>query len=538
MGLKSLHAANILHRDLKPQNLLLTVADLDKTVVKIADFGLAREIAPQGMAETMCGSPLYMAIEVLEGQKYNAKADLWAVGCILYEMFTGRTPFTAMSVPELINNIKCKHVDYNMKIPPDAANLISKLLQRNPAARIDVEQFIKHKYVQEAIAVYGPKTPAPTISASQQVSAPPPPLVIQKIEVPRVVQEDNIVSEVKPVPLAPTPEPPIVHQVPAEPVKQGIPVVKEEAIPQPIVNQPSVAVAAVQTVQTPPKPIEASAPSEALVRATSPPSMLLHSPPKPQTKPFNDNLLPNVKESYVLIDDKDAEKSIKNAAKDMNQSIVNLVQITRNGHVCFPTVIFDFSKFKCDPQNAELTSFLENNAKQAWAIGEAAQLHSLVNKRPQAFALFIQALQLLLNTFTRVKSEVKYYCERTKAGVMWLRVTYADFMERVEALSNQLQPRQTMIAHATLSEYALQQLQLKNSVCVEKVLFSYAIKLAKQAAFEEYMKEDSQTMFMRAKLVLEYLLWHCSAVLADDHDKKVLSAHIDLISKRMALTQK
>ena len=62
--------------------------------MKIADFGFARYMHPTGMAETLCGSPLYMAPEILSYQKYDAKADLWSVGTILYELLVGRPPFT------------------------------------------------------------------------------------------------------------------------------------------------------------------------------------------------------------------------------------------------------------------------------------------------------------------------------------------------------------------------------------------------------------------------------------------------------------
>jgi hypothetical protein len=72
-------------RDLKPQNLLLSSSGPD-AVLKIADFGFARALGPQLLAETLCGSPLYMAPEILQGQRYDAKADLWSVGAILYEM--------------------------------------------------------------------------------------------------------------------------------------------------------------------------------------------------------------------------------------------------------------------------------------------------------------------------------------------------------------------------------------------------------------------------------------------------------------------
>ena len=73
-----------LQRDLKPQNLLLSSPG-PAGVLKIADFGFARALEPLVLAQTLCGSPLYMAPEILLSQRYDAKADLWSVGAILYE---------------------------------------------------------------------------------------------------------------------------------------------------------------------------------------------------------------------------------------------------------------------------------------------------------------------------------------------------------------------------------------------------------------------------------------------------------------------
>jgi serine/threonine-protein kinase ULK/ATG1 len=92
-GLRYLRDHNLVHRDLKPQNLLLSSSQPD-AVLKIADFGFARYMQQADMAETLCGSPLYMAPEILRFQKYDAKADLWSVGTIIYELLTARPPFT------------------------------------------------------------------------------------------------------------------------------------------------------------------------------------------------------------------------------------------------------------------------------------------------------------------------------------------------------------------------------------------------------------------------------------------------------------
>ncbi|WOK98951.1 serine/threonine-protein kinase ATG1a isoform X2 [Canna indica] len=74
-GLKVLRENNLIHRDLKPQNLLLSTSD-ETAVLKIGDFGFARYLMPQGLADTLCGSPLYMAPEIIQDRKYDAKISL------------------------------------------------------------------------------------------------------------------------------------------------------------------------------------------------------------------------------------------------------------------------------------------------------------------------------------------------------------------------------------------------------------------------------------------------------------------------------
>ena len=160
-GLRAMRAQNLIHRDLKPQNLLLTVASPDAEL-KIADFGFARYMHPTGMAETLCGSPLYMAPEILGYQKYDAKADLWSVGTILYELLVGRPPFTGMNPMQLLRNIERS----DAKIPSKVANGLSRecvsilrgLLRRNPVERMSFDEFFDHPFLtgQATIVRGGP----------------------------------------------------------------------------------------------------------------------------------------------------------------------------------------------------------------------------------------------------------------------------------------------------------------------------------------------------------------------------------------------
>ena len=125
-----------MHRDLKLANLLLNLPEypydlgiksttkaqrkqmideflknLDITApgriqVKIADLGFARELNYEDLSETMCGTPLVMAPEVLNGKRYNHKADVWSLGIVFFEMLVGFTPFTGRDKPDLKRNLE------------------------------------------------------------------------------------------------------------------------------------------------------------------------------------------------------------------------------------------------------------------------------------------------------------------------------------------------------------------------------------------------------------------------------------------------
>ncbi|KAI9840871.1 MAG: Serine/threonine-protein kinase [Sclerophora amabilis] len=179
-ALEFLRAKNFIHRDVKPQNLLLNPSPLflakeqgdllyaasEKSLVpivgveslpmlKIADFGFARSLPSTSLAETLCGSPLYMAPEILRYEKYDAKADLWSVGTVLYEMMTGRPPFKAANHVELLRKIERQ--DDRIAYPEGLAlsngmeRLIKGLLKRNPVQRIGFKDFFDHPVVKEAI---------------------------------------------------------------------------------------------------------------------------------------------------------------------------------------------------------------------------------------------------------------------------------------------------------------------------------------------------------------------------------------------------
>lgn len=165
-GLGFLHAHHIVHRDLKPQNLLLVRdAAHGGYVIKIADFGFARLLGTteQSMAATMCGSPLYMAPEVLRGDAYDDRADLWSVGVILFELLNGAAPFRAASIAAL-QRAHDAHArsDAPAVLPWSKSvaartsgvcqDLVAALLQCDPRQRLSWDAFLAHVWIHNGEA--------------------------------------------------------------------------------------------------------------------------------------------------------------------------------------------------------------------------------------------------------------------------------------------------------------------------------------------------------------------------------------------------
>ncbi|KAL2336293.1 hypothetical protein Fmac_010739 [Flemingia macrophylla] len=160
-GLQVLQEKNLIHRDLKPQNLLLATTAATP-IMKIGDFGFARSLT-QGLADTLCGSPYYMAPEIIDNQKYDAKADLWSVGAILYQLVIGRPPFDGNSQLQLFQNILAStelHFPSEalIELHSDCLDLCRNLLRRNPDERLNFKAFFNHNFLQE---------PRPTMTVEQ-----------------------------------------------------------------------------------------------------------------------------------------------------------------------------------------------------------------------------------------------------------------------------------------------------------------------------------------------------------------------------------
>ncbi|XP_040010616.1 serine/threonine-protein kinase N2-like [Xiphias gladius] len=177
LGLEFLHLNRIIYRDLKLDNLLM---DADG-FVKITDFGLCKEGMGHGdRTSTFCGTPEFLAPEVLTDDNYTRAVDWWGMGVLIYEMLVGESPFPGEDEEEVFDSIVNDDVQYPASLPPHAVSIIQKLLKRNPLKRLgagerDANEVKGEKFFEtidwEALLAKKVKPPfLPSIRESMDVS--------------------------------------------------------------------------------------------------------------------------------------------------------------------------------------------------------------------------------------------------------------------------------------------------------------------------------------------------------------------------------
>jgi len=141
---------DIAHRDLKPENLLSAGSD-ENEIIKIADFGFSKNFGEEKLM-TSCGSPGYVAPEVLTCESYDKSVDMWSIGVILYILLCGYPPFYADNAPALFKKIMDVQYDFDDPswddVSEDAKNLIKALLVKEPKSRLTAPQVLDHPWVK------------------------------------------------------------------------------------------------------------------------------------------------------------------------------------------------------------------------------------------------------------------------------------------------------------------------------------------------------------------------------------------------------
>jgi len=134
IALEHLHTHGIVYRDLKPENILLE----EQGYLTLADFGMAKKLKTEEKAMSFCGTPEYLAPEIITGEGHNKAADWWSFGILIYEMLCGIPPFYNENLDRMYELIKLSELRFpkKIKISADAQDLITKFLDRNQKTRL------------------------------------------------------------------------------------------------------------------------------------------------------------------------------------------------------------------------------------------------------------------------------------------------------------------------------------------------------------------------------------------------------------------
>lgn len=139
-----------MHRDIKPENLLFSHKEINSATLKISDFGLARFVEDDVFATTTCGTPGYVAPEILEQKPYQFSCDYWSIGVVLFILLSGCPPF--FDEDNFLLFEKIKKVQYNFDAPTwenvsdEAKDVINRLLVAEPDKRMTPDEFLDHPW--------------------------------------------------------------------------------------------------------------------------------------------------------------------------------------------------------------------------------------------------------------------------------------------------------------------------------------------------------------------------------------------------------
>ena len=136
------HSKHVIHRDIKPENLLLDL----RGELKIADFGCSVH-APHSRRTTLCGTLDYLPPEMIEGKAHDNMVDVWSLGVLMYEFLVGSPPFEAQGHHETYKKISKVDLKFPPHISADARDLITKLLVKEPSARLPLSEVANHKWI-------------------------------------------------------------------------------------------------------------------------------------------------------------------------------------------------------------------------------------------------------------------------------------------------------------------------------------------------------------------------------------------------------
>lgn len=500
-GLKYIRSKQILHRDLKPHNLLLSKASPDSNdlILKIADFGFAKFMENQSLTDTICGSPLYMAPELFKLQKYTVKSDLWSVGVIMYEMLTGtplfncRTQFELIKLMEKFKLTIPSSLDKNVSKP--CLHLLMSLLRKEVNERITWDEFFLH----------------PWLGLLEQLTS---------------TNGLSISSQIKPISSQP------------RPISKRVPIAPNQFKAQ---------------SYTPPTYVTFS-PSTSPYSVTSPsqyPSIKYNSLMEQYSEKNNIRIScsPNDKSSdkssdssrncHFDLDDfeKDCVMIDKNLTHSSNES--NLHQSLQFPYLSQSPQSNQSPQFNQSPQQAviygspgsgiagqmlinDFNKDPNKNYKNIMVIAEIADSHANINDHIAALSIYIK----VLNAIKNIIRQLELIKSNNSNIISWRDNLIKKIILEYDNITDKADKSKTKIL-------TYDNIDINTQIDTpEKILYQYALNIGKEASINEefYNKYSKSRDMLKISLsVFERLLFDC----CDAEDKKVIYDHILIYSRRI-----
>lgn len=154
-AIQYIQIAGVVHRDLKPENILIEKDPRTEEVIqiKVTDFGLSKIVIPDEVMIESCGTPAYVAPEVLLKKGYRKQVDMWSAGVIFYTLVCRQLPFQSQDRKTTFNHIKEKQPDMDnyafKRFSRETKDIILKMLIKKPEKRITPEEALKHPYFEK-----------------------------------------------------------------------------------------------------------------------------------------------------------------------------------------------------------------------------------------------------------------------------------------------------------------------------------------------------------------------------------------------------